>query len=97
MKENEHVIKDLVEVALRRMNFDSSITKTQVENAYRQVVGPFIVKLTWSVRYDVRTKTLKVSLASPALKRELSFKLTDLASAINEHVGSQAVQQIVLL
>ena len=93
----EYTIKDLIDAALRRYNFDQSITKEHVEQAYRKVVGNFIVKLTRSVYYDTTSKTLKVVLSAPALKNEISYKLTDLRQAINKEVGSEEVDRIVLI
>lgn len=94
---SEYPIKDLIDAALRRYNFDDSITKEHVERAYRKVVGEFIVKLTRSAYYDTRSKTLKVVLSAPALKNELSFKITDLCDAINKELGKEEVKKIMLL
>ena len=49
---NDHTMKELIDAALKRYNFTSSITREEVEQAYRLVVGEFIVKLTRSVHYD---------------------------------------------
>ncbi len=92
---HEYTIGDLIEVALRRYNFNESVTREQVEKAYRNVVGDFIVRLTRSVHYDVHTRTLRVALAAPALRQELSYKTSDLLSAINDRLRSQMVERIV--
>ena len=92
---HEYTIGDLIEAALRRYNFDESITREQVEQAYRDVVGEFIVKLTRSVRYHGGSRTLYVSLSAPALRQELSYKTTDLLNAINNKLHSQVVEKIV--
>ena len=94
---NEYTITDLIDAALRRYNFDESMTKEHVEAAYRRVAGEFIVKLTRSVYYDTERHTLKVVFSTPALKNEVSFKLTDLRNAINQQLGREEVQRIVLL
>ena len=94
---HEYTIKDLIDVALRRYNFDESIEREKVEQAYRDVVGEFIVKLTRSVKYEPSTHTLKVVLSVPALKNELSYKTTDLISAINKKLDSNEVWKLVLL
>ncbi len=93
----EQRLGDLIDAALRRYNFDESITRNRVEQAYNDVVGEFIVKLTRAVCYDTRFHTLKVTLASPALKNELTYKLSDLTSAINNSLGRVEVKKIVLL
>ncbi|MBQ6096169.1 MAG: DUF721 domain-containing protein [Bacteroidales bacterium] len=94
---HEYTIKDLIDAALRRYNFDDSVTRGQVEQAYREVVGQFLVQLTRSVRYDVATKTLKVVLSSPALKNELTYKTGDLIAAINQKLGREEVAKLLLL
>lgn len=94
---HEYTIKDLIDAALRRYNFDDSVTRGQVEQAYREVVGQFLVQLTRSVRYDVATKTLKVVLSSPALKNELTYKTGDLIAAINQKLGREEVTKLLLL
>lgn len=94
---NEQSIKELIDAALRRYNFDESITKGHVEQTYRDVVGEFIVKLTRSVYYDARNHTLKIVLSAPALKNELTYKTSDLIASINSRLGSEEVKKIVLL
>jgi len=95
--EHEYTIKDLIDAALRRYNFDESVTRGQVEQAYRDVVGQFIVQLTRSVRYDGATRTLRVTLSVPALKNELTYKVTDLVNAINQKLGREEVKKLLLL
>ncbi|MBP5547888.1 MAG: DUF721 domain-containing protein [Bacteroidales bacterium] len=94
---HEYTIKDLIDAALRQYNFDDSITRSQVEQAYRDVVGEFIVMLTRSVNYEVSSRTLKVVLSSPALKNELTYKISDLISTINKKLGKNEVAKLLLL
>lgn len=93
----ERSLNDLIDAALRQYNFDDMLTRSQIETAYRKVVGEFIVKLTRDVRYDNQSHTLRVTLSAPALKNELSYKLTDLVEAINKEVGLDQVKKIYLL
>ena len=94
---HEYALKDLIDAALRSYSFDESITRGQVEQAYRDVVGEFIVKLTRSVRYDPATHTLRVVLSVPALRNELTYKVSDLIAAINKKLDRDEVQKILLL
>ena len=94
---HEYTIKDLIDAALRKYNFDDSISRNRVEEAYRDVVGPFIVQLTRSVSYHASTHTLKVVLSVPALKNELTYKTTDLINAINQKLGHEEVKDLYLL
>ena len=90
-------MKELIDAALKRYNFTSSITREEVEQAYRLVVGEFIVKLTRSVHYDTRSHTLRVELSAAALKNELSYKTTDLVNAINKKLGNDEVVKLILI
>lgn len=90
-------LKDLIEAALRSCQFSETITRGQVEDAYRQVVSEIILKLTWEVRYDTTSHVLYLKYASAALKQELTYKLTDLMNAINRRLPNPVVQKIVLL
>ena len=94
---HEYKLKDLIDAALRSYSFDESITRGQVEQAYRDVVGEFIVKLTRSVRYDPANHTLRVVLSVPALKNELTYKTTDLIASINKRLDRDEVQKLLLL
>lgn len=93
---HEYTLKDLIDAALRKYNFDDSITVERVEQAYRDTVGEFIVMLTRAVNYETQSHTLKVTLSSPALKNELTYKITDLMNAINKKLGKSEVRKIVL-
>lgn len=92
---NEQPVATFLMQAFRRMNMTDAVNEYQVKEAYRSIVGDFINKLTWSVRYDNRT--LYIKLASAALKQELSFRRNDLAHRINDQLGRSAVNKIVFM
>lgn len=89
-------LKDILETALKSCHLDDSITKFQVEEAYRNIVGEMVTQLTYSARYDVKSHTLYLKLASPALRQEFSFKTESLIEAINKKLPAPAVQKIVI-
>ena len=96
MKAEYSKLGDILGQALRRYNFDETITQAQVKEAYSQVVGPMLTKLTYSLHFDPTTHILHLRLASPALRQEYSYKLTDLMQAINDKLHSPVVQRITL-
>lgn len=87
---------DVLGSALRQYNFDETITQSQVEQAYRELVGPFLAKLTYSVRYDADHHTLFLHISSPAMRQEFSYKIEDLRRSINERLPHPIIQHIVL-
>ncbi|MCR5192382.1 MAG: DUF721 domain-containing protein [Bacteroidales bacterium] len=92
---HEFLLKDLLPLAFKAYNFDHSVDQQRVLQAYRLVVGEFIVTLTRSVIYNTEKSTLYVVLSSPALKNLLTYKTNDLRSAINNKLGDEVVKKIV--
>jgi len=95
MYSNEHTLQELLRQAYHRLDMDDAAFEIEVKTAYRQVVGDFINRLTWSVKFNKGTLTL--SLASAALKQELFYKRTSLAEKINEAVGRNVVKKIIFV
>lgn len=96
MKEEFGKIGDLLSAALRRYNFDATITQSQVKEAYKAVVGEWLTKLTYSIYFDQATGTLHLSLASPALRQEYSYSQTSLMERINAQLPSPLVKKVVI-
>ncbi len=92
MYSNEHTLQDLLKKAYHDLDMDEAATEMEVKNAYRAVVGDFINRLTWEVKYQ--KGILTVQLASAALKQELSMKRSSLADRLNEAIGRKAVKGI---
>ena len=90
---NEHTLQDLLKRCYRRLEMDDTATELEVQRAYRQVVGDFINRLTWTVKFD--KGVLRVELASAALKQELFYRRDSLATHINDALGRHVVNKIV--
>ncbi|MBQ0160797.1 MAG: DUF721 domain-containing protein [Bacteroidales bacterium] len=95
MYSNEHTLQDVLRKAYHKLDLDDVANEIEVKVAYKQVVGDFINRLTWSIKFA--DGTLTVQLASAALKQELFYKRTSLADRINEAIGKNAVKKIVFV
>lgn len=95
MYSNEHTLQDLLKKAYHQMDMDHVVTEMEVRRAYHAMVGDLISRLTWSVKFA--NGTLTVRLASAALKQELNNRRTSLAEKLNEVVGSNVIQKIIIL
>lgn len=95
MYSNEHTLQELLSKAYHRLDMDEWATEVEVRTAYKAVVGDWLSKLTLAAKYDKGTLTLR--LASAALKQELFYRRSSLAERINDTLGRQAVQKIVIL
>ncbi len=92
---HEYNLKPLLDAILKRCNMTDYATREQVTAAYNEVVGPFLVQLTRSLNYQYESHTLVVSLASPALRQELTYKTSDLIAAINKKLNKREVWKII--
>ncbi len=95
MYSNEHTLQELLRKAYHRLDMDDTANEIEVKYAYRNVVGDFINRLTYSIRFNKGTLTLSIS--SAALKQELFYKRSSLAEKINEAIGRSAVKNIVFV
>ena len=67
----------------------------QVQQAYKQVVGDLIARLTASVRFQ--NGVLYVRILSAALRHEMTMRQQSLLDKINDHLCRNVVQSIVFL
>lgn len=95
MYSNEHTLQELLRMAYHRLDMDDTANEMEVKYAYSKVVGDFINRLTYKVKFKGGTLTL--SIPSAALKQELFYKRTSLAERINDAVGRVVVKKIVFV
>ena len=92
--QNEYTLKDAIDLFLTKKNYKKDILPYQVTNAYHQIVGSFISKLTANVNFS--NKTLYVLITSAALRNELSYRKDDLITEINKALGEEVLERIIL-
>lgn len=95
MYSNEHTLQELLSKAYHRLDLDDCAAEIEVRAAYRAVVGDWLWRLTLSSHYDKGCLTLR--MASAALKQELFYRRSSLASKINEALGRQIVKKIMFV
>ena len=61
---------------------------------YRALVGDTISRLTLKLSY--KKGTLRLHLASAALRQEITFRKESLRHSINDQLGSEEVKKIIL-
>lgn len=95
MDSNEHTISDLLKLAYRRLHVDTAVSELEVRDAYRDVVGPLIYKLTRSVRFN--EGEMMVIIASAALRHEMEYRKDGLMEKINNRLGSDVVKTVKII
>lgn len=95
MEGDEHTISDLLKLAYRRLHVEAAVSELEVREAYRDVVGPLIYKLTRSVRF--KEGGLVIILASAALRHEMEYRKEGLREKINKRLGDDIVKTINII
>lgn len=95
MDSNEHTISDLLKLAYRRLHVEAAVSELEVRDAYRDVAGSLIYKLTRSVRF--KEGELVVVIASAALRHEMEYRKDSLMDKINKRLGNDIVKTIKII
>ena len=80
---------------LRESGLEKSVLEVQVEEAWPQVMGDVVTRLTRSV--EVKEGVLYVRVNSAALKTQLFENRFELVRKLNEAVGAEAIKDCRIL
>ncbi len=84
---------ELIREYLRQEGLETPLNEHRAVEAWPEVAGPAIAKMTTKV--EMRNSSLHIKVKSPALRQDLTMQRTLLARRLNEKVGAQVVEQIV--
>ena len=70
------------------------LDEVKAVNSWGQVVGPFIASHT--IDLNLRNKVLFVRVDSDVLRNELSYSKSELINKINDLVGKEVIEEMVL-
>ena len=95
MKRTREVkLGDLVRAMLREEGLETPLNEYRAQEAWGELMGPDIMRYTQ--RVQVRGGIMYLSITHAALRHELMMQHTALMHRINQHVGAQVLQQIVI-
>lgn len=93
-KSNQQTLGEVIKEFLKNFGLEEKVTETQIAETWEKIMGPGIARYTQ--RISLRNKTLTVQLSSPALRQELSYGKTKIIKMINEAIGKEVVEDLVL-
>jgi len=94
MKDSSSLTDALV-AYLRESGLEQSVLEVQIEEAWPEVMGEMVAKLTRSV--EVKDGMLIVRISSAALKAQLFENRFELVRKLNEHVGAEVITDCRIL
>lgn len=94
-RENEsHSIKELLDNLISGGKLNKGMEKIRVEESWHAIMGAGVSTYTDGV--ILQNKTLIVKLSSSVLREELSYGKEKIIAMINERMGSQVVNKLIL-
>ena len=84
---------EIIRHYLRQEGLETPLNEVRAINAWPEVAGPLVARLTGDVSF--RQGTLYVKITRPSLRQDLMMERSFLISKVNAAVGAQVVQNIV--
>lgn len=87
-------ISELVAKTLRDNGLETPLLQKRLVDSWGRVVGPTIEKYT--TEKFIKNQTLFVRISNPAIRADLSMMKSQLATRLNQAVGSMVITEIRL-
>lgn len=92
--QEDRAVDYYLERFFRRYEYSDFVSEMRVERLYHALVGDIISRLTQKITF--KKGTLRVKVASAALKHELTMRRESLRTSMNDNLGAEVVQKIVV-
>ena len=93
-KHNEHSLKEVLEKLLKVYKLDEKLAERKLIASWESVMGVMIAKHTKDLY--IKHKQLFVTLDSAALRNELSLAKTKIVKMLNDEVGTEVINDVIL-
>lgn len=87
-------IRDVLGAFVEKNKLQKGIDKVDVAEAWRDVMGPAIAKYTTQIKLD--GDRLIVQLSSSVLREELSYGKEKIQRNLNEELGREVINKVIL-
>ncbi|MBQ7279724.1 MAG: DUF721 domain-containing protein [Bacteroidales bacterium] len=86
-------LQEYLKTVYRRLDVEEAVSGVEVVTAYKEIVGELISKLSQQMQY--KQGCLYVTIASAALRQELSYKRQSLTEKINQKIGKDILKDVI--
>lgn len=93
-RKNEHSLKEVIDQLLKAYKLDDKLAERRLIASWESVMGVMIAKHTQDLY--IKHKQLFVTLDSAALRNELSLAKTKIVKMLNDEVGTQVINDVIL-
>lgn len=94
-RNNEHIsIGDALQEFVQNNKLQKGLDKVHVREVWNSQMGPAIEKYTTAIKLE--KNTLYIQLSSSVLREELSYGKEKIIKMLNEELGRDLIQKLVL-
>ncbi len=93
-RHNEHSLKEVIDKLLKTYKLDEKLAERKLIASWESVMGVMIAKHTKDL--FIKHKQLFVTLDSAALRNELSLAKTKIVKMLNDEVGTEVINDVIL-
>jgi predicted nucleic acid-binding Zn ribbon protein len=92
---NEQPLRDAIQALLRTYRLENGIDKVRLIASWEKLMGPAIAPKARII--SLKKGVLMIRVKSPALRQELSLARTRIAEMLNDELGKNAVEEVVII
>ena len=93
-KHNEHTLKEAIDQLLKTYKLDDRLAEKRLIGSWESVMGEIIAKHTTDIY--IKHQQLFVTLDSSALRNELLLAKSKIVKMLNDAVGREIINEVVL-
>ena len=93
-RKNENSLKEVIDQLLKAYKLDDKLAERKLIASWESVMGVMIAKHTKDLY--IKHKQLFVTLDSAALRNELLLAKTKIVKMLNDEVGSEVINDVIL-
>lgn len=93
-KTNDAKLGDVIKSLVGAYGLSHKLYEAQIKAEWDVIMGPTIAKYTDKI--SLRKKTLYLQINSASLKQELLYGKEKIMKAVNEHIGKDYIEHLVI-
>ncbi len=91
---NEQSLKDALRAMLEQYRLNGKLNQTRIKIAWARLMGPSIAGYTRDIR--VSRNKLFITIESASLRQELSYGKDKIKKLLNEELGEEYIQEVII-
>lgn len=93
-KSNEHTLKEVLQAMVEAYRLKPRLHQTKIKSIWENAMGASIAKYTSDIK--VRNRKLYLNISSAPLRQELSYGREKIKKMINEEIGEEYIEEVVI-